>query len=129
MRKLLLRWLCLTLAILIAAMISSAVGLPFRAEVKSAADFFELLLGAAVLAIINATLGKLLKFITAPLNCLTLGLVSLLINAGLLMWVGSMKIGFCVGDFFAALLGSILISAANGVLGGILIRDRERGED
>ncbi len=129
MRKLLLRWLCLTLAILIAAMISSAVGLPFSAEIKTAADFLELLLGAALLAIINATLGRVLKFLTAPLNCLTLGLVSLLINAGLLMWVGSMDIGFKVGSFLAALLGSVLISASNGVLGGILIRDKERGED
>ena len=47
------------------------------------------MLGVAILALLNATLGKILKLLTLPLNCLTLGLFSLVINAIIFMIVAS----------------------------------------
>jgi len=70
-------------------------------------------------------LGRVLKFITAPLNCMTLGIFSLIINAILFAAVGSMKFGFEVTNFMGALAGSILVSICNAVLGGILIKDKD----
>lgn len=83
----------------------------------------QVFIGAAVLALVNGTLGKILKFMTIPFNCLTLGLVSLVINALMLMIVGALGFGFKVDGFLAAFFGSILISALNGVLGGLLLPD------
>lgn len=129
MQKLLLKWLCLTVAVVASAYATSALGQPFSARTDSPSSVLQLFIGAAALALINATLGKLLKFITAPMNCMTLGLMSLVVNALLLWWVGSMGFGFQVGNFLAAFIGSVLISIFNGLLGGILIRDKEKDEE
>jgi putative membrane protein len=81
-----------------------------------------------VLAFVNATLGRILKFFTAPLNCLTLGLMSLVINSLMFWWVGTMGFGFKVDGFVTALVGSVIVSIANGLLGGIFLRE-SKGND
>ncbi len=126
MKKILLRWIVLTVAVVLAAFITQAIGLPFDVETDQIPQLF---IGSAVLALVNATLGRVLRFITAPVNCLTLGIFSLIVNAALLLWVGSMGFGFTLGNFLAAFVGSILISIVSGVLGGILIKDKEKDSD
>lgn len=125
MRKLLLKWVLLTVAVLATGLIVSALGLPFTLKFGSFGDIASLFVGAAVLALVNATLGRLLKFLTAPMNCMTLGLVSLIINALLFWWVGSLGFGFTVGNFLAALAGSVILSLTNGLLGGIFLREKD----
>jgi len=49
--------------------------------------FVTALIFAVVLGIVNATLGVILKILTAPLNWLTLGLVSLVINVLMVLLV------------------------------------------
>ena len=129
MQKILLKWVVLTVAVALAGLITSGLGLNFSVHVKDAGDVIQLFVGTAALAFVNATLGKVLKFIATPVNCLTLGLFSLVINAILLWWVGSLGFSFKVDGFLAAFVGSIMISIANGILGGILIKDKEKGED
>ncbi len=126
MKRILLRWIVLTVAVVLAAFITQAIGLPFDVKTDQIPQLF---IGSAVLALVNATLGRVLRFITAPVNCLTLGIFSLIVNAAMLMWVGSMGFGFTLGNFFAAFVGSILISIVSGVLGGILIKDKEKDSD
>jgi putative membrane protein len=74
-----------------------------------------------VLAVVNATIGLVVRLITAPLNCLTLGLLSFVINALMFLLVGSLNLGsFVVKGFMAALFGSVvmtIISAALSTLG------------
>lgn len=131
MKKLLIRWIVLCVSIIIAAKITGAVtGGKFDVQLEGVADFFKLMVGAAALAFINATLGNLLKLLTLPLNCLTLGLVSLVINAIMLLIVGSIGLGFTVQGFIPALLGSVLISLANSVLGNFVPDDdKSKKED
>lgn len=122
MGRLLLRWLLLAISVVIASIITNLLGLRFIVRIDHANDFLRLLLGVAILALVNATLGKLLKLLTLPLNCLTLGLFSLVINALMLMLVASLNIGFTIGGtplgrFLAAFVGSLLIAFVNGVLG------------
>lgn len=81
-----------------------------------------LLVGVAILSFLNATLGRIVKFLTIPLNCLTLGLFSLVVNAGILLLVASLNFGFSIegppfSRFLAAFVGSLLIAFVNGVLG------------
>lgn len=129
MTRLLARWLLLALSVIAASYLTRALGLGFEAGASSFGEFLVLLIGVAVLALLNATLGPILKLLTLPLTCLTLGLFSLVINAAILLWSASLNLGFTITEtdgfrkFLAALVASLLISAVNGLLGGLLIRD------
>jgi len=125
MRRFLLRWILLAVSVAAAATLTQMLGLAFKARVDSAEGVLQLFLGVAILALLNATLGKILKFLTVPLNCLTLGLVSLVVNALMLWLAAGFHIGFEIdGDvfsqFLAAFVGSLLVSFINGVLGAFL---------
>jgi len=129
MKILLLKWAVMALAVAISAIIASQLNLGLKLLVSTPGDVISLFIGVAILSLVNATLGKVLKFITAPLNCLTLGIFSLIINAILFAAVGSMKFGFEVTNFMGAFVGSIFVSIANGILGGILIKDKDEDYD
>jgi putative membrane protein len=117
MKGLLLRWIVLAISIVVASMLVELV-LPgdFVVKLGTAPDLLVLLLGAAVFAVVNGTLGSMIKLATLPLNCLTLGLVSIIVNAAMLYLVGQLGIGFHIKTFWAALLGSLLLSACLAVL-------------
>jgi putative membrane protein len=128
MKRLLYRWIALVVSIVIAAFVTGRFIEGFSILTDSVVDFLGIFLGAAALAIVNATLGKLLKVLTLPLNCLTLGLFSLVVNAAMLYLVGQFQLGFYVQNFWAALVGSVLISVINALL-GMLIPDDEKEKD
>ena len=130
MGRLLLRWILLAFSVFAASMVSQAVGLGFKVNYKEASDLVPLMIGVAVLALLNATLGKILKVLTLPLSCLTLGLFSLVVNAAVLMLAASLKLGFEITDtgakaFLAALIASVIIAFVNGVLGVFLPDDKD----
>mgnify|MGYP001773360659 CR=1 FL=1 len=101
MRGLLIRWLMLTVAILLAAYLlpGITVGGPFSA-------FFA----AAALGILNALFRPILLLVTLPLNILTLGLFTFVINALMLMMASGVIGGLQVRGFWWAVLGSLIIS-------------------
>lgn len=121
MTHLLLRWILLSLSVVMASYLTQLFGLKFTVDVSSAAQVFKLFLGVAAWAFLNATLGNILRLLTVPLNCLTFGLVSLVINACMLWIVASQNFGFRIegewaSQFMAALIASVLISAISGLL-------------
>ena len=88
------------------------------------------LLAIAVLSLLNATIGRLIKFLTLPLSCITLGLFSLVINAAILMAAASLKLGFQITQngfkaFVAAFVASLMIAFISGVLGVFLPDDKD----
>ncbi|MER3466731.1 MAG: hypothetical protein C4340_06430, partial [Armatimonadota bacterium] len=87
-----------------------------------------LFIGVAVLGLVNSTIGRIAKMVTLPLACLTFGLAWVLINALLFWWVGTFGLGFKVGDFGAALVGSVLMSVVGGALRGLAAPERGRGD-
>lgn len=126
MRRLLLRWVFFAVALVVAAKLTGLVVEGFNViEIKGINDALMVLLGAGVLGLINATLGKILKFLTLPLNCLTLGLFSFVVNAAMLYLAGSLQIGFEVTGILAALVGSVALAIVNGLL-GTLIPDEDK---
>lgn len=72
--------------------------------------FFGALIVSIVLGLINALVKPVIYFISIPINVLTLGLFSFVINALLLMLAGAITPGFSVEGFLSALVGSILLS-------------------
>lgn len=79
------------------------------------------LLGVAVVfGVVNAVIRPILKLLTCPLVVLTLGLFVFILNA-LMLWLTSelalaLGIGFDVTDFWAALLGAIIVGLVSTVL-------------
>lgn len=129
MKKLFLRWIILTVAVVFASFATGLLGFKLVVDTGSLSGWINVFLGAAVFALVNATLGRVLKFFTAPLNCLTLGIMSLVINSLMFWWVGTMGFGFKVDGFPTALVGSIFLSIANGLLGGIFLREGKGNDE
>ena len=79
-------------------------------------DFTSALVVALVLGIINALLKPILLILTLPINILTLGLFTFILNALLILLVSNIVAGFKVDGFFAALIFAIVLSIANTVV-------------
>jgi len=118
MKGLLLRWLILTVAILSAAYLLDGM------EVRG---FTSAFFAAAVLGILNAVLRPVLIILTLPLNILSLGLFTFVINAFLLKMASGVIPGLEVHGFWPALFGSLIISLVSWLLSS-LINDRGRVE-
>ncbi len=130
MKRLVLRWILLAFSVIAASLVSQALGLGFNVSVHDFSSFLTLLIGVIILSFLNATLGPIIKLVTLPLSCITLGLFSLVINAIVLWVAASFKIGFTITGtglqaFEAAFVASILISFINGVLGVFLPDDKD----
>ncbi len=70
--------------------------------------FFTALVTAFVMGLINAVIRPVLLVLSLPINILTLGLFTLVINA-LMFWLASALVpGFQVAGFGAALIGAIV---------------------
>ena len=128
MKNLLIRWILLVISIIAASFLTNMVIKDGITVETTAQGIMTLFLGSAFLAIVNATLGKFLKFISLPISCLTLGLFALVINATLFWAVGSLGMGYKVNGFLAALVGSILVSAISAVL-GVFVSDEKKEKD
>jgi len=111
MKGLLIRWVILTLAILAAGYLIEGI------EVKG---FWSAFLAAAILGVLNAFFRPVLIILTLPVNILTLGLFTFVINAVLMMMVAGVVGGFEVHGFWAALLGSLVISVASWLLNSFI---------
>lgn len=98
-----IHWIVSALAILVAAYLIPGVEVTFVGA----------LVAAIVLALINIFIKPLVVLLTLPINVLTLGLFSLVINALLVMLASMVVPGFSVDGFLAALLFSILLSLIN----------------
>ncbi|MBI2304916.1 MAG: phage holin family protein [Chloroflexi bacterium] len=105
--SLLFRWLFSALAITAAAYLLPGV------HVQS---FVTALVVALVLGIINVILKPVLLILTLPINILTLGLFTLVINAVLIMFTTVIVSGFSVDSFWWALIFGLLLSIFNSFL-------------
>lgn len=65
---------------------------------------------AILLGLFNIFIKPVLFILTLPINLITLGLFTLIINGFLLWSVGHMVTGFEVSGFFVSVLGSVIIS-------------------
>ncbi len=109
-----LRWLLNILAIVLTAVIIPAFNLTLWAAV----------VGSVFLGVINAIIRPLLILLTLPLNLLTLGLFTFVIN-GFMLWVTAITIrGFDIDGFGWAIVSSIVISIISFVI-SFIVKDKE----
>ena len=90
-------------------------------EVKG---FGAALMATIVIAIVNATIGWLLKILLFPITFLTLGLFLLVINAFLLKLAAVFTPGFRVRGFLSAVIGSVALTILTLVLRHVVFTDR-----
>jgi putative membrane protein len=81
------------------------------------AGFGTAVVAALIMGLVNFFLRPILTLMTLPLNFLTLGLFSFVINALLFALVAGLVPGFEVNNFLSALGGSILLAIMTSVLG------------
>jgi len=100
---LILRWLLNSLLLMVIPYIVPWSGI----KVDS---FWIALAAALVLGLLNVLLRPLLLILTLPINILTLGILTLFINA-LVFWLTSQLVhGFFVPDYWAAFWGALVYS-------------------
>ena len=95
------------------------------------------IIAAGILSIVNAVIRPVVLILTLPINLLSLGLFTLVINAAMLMLVAAMVPGFVIESFSAAFFGAIIISLiswlANIFVGGdgkvVFIKRVSKGDD
>lgn len=75
------------------------------------------LVAAIVLGLVNAVVRPLMLVLTIPLTVLTFGLFLFVINALMLWLAAAMVPGVRVSGFGAALLGSLLLTLFNVMIG------------
>jgi putative membrane protein len=116
MKTFLLRWLTNTLAL--AATVQLLPGLNVR-------GWHAYWLSALVLGLLNAFVRPVLLFLTLPLNILTLGLFTILLNAAIFFSVGYIIPPFVIRNYSWAILGSLLFSAFTTLLSWVFHERRE----
>jgi putative membrane protein len=117
-KGLIIRWLILTAAIMVTSYFMEGIHV---------SGFFSAFFAAAILGILNAFFRPILIILTLPINILTLGLFTFVINAILLMMVSGVISGFEVKGFWSALFGSLFISIVSWLLSSF-INDQGRVE-
>ncbi|MDP1707172.1 MAG: phage holin family protein [bacterium] len=103
--KLFLHWLIAALAIGIAAYIVPNVSV----------TLIGALIAAVVLGAFNYFLRPILIILTLPINIVTLGLFSLVINALLVLLAAMIVPGFGISGFWTAFLFALVLSIVNWV--------------
>ena len=111
MKGIFIRWLILTAAIMFASYVLDGI------QVKG---FFAAFFAAAILGILNAFFRPILLILTLPINILSLGLFTFIINAMLLKMASGVISGFEVYGFWSAVFGSLLISVVSWALSSFI---------
>lgn len=122
--KLLIRWAITAFALFVAAWLVPGIYVDGGGWIVYAAM-------AVILGLVNAIVRPILTLLTCPLIVLTLGLFTLVIN-GLTLWLSSLiavrwfNLDFRVESFWAALLGSVIVSIVSVVLSVFVKDDDEK---
>ena len=131
MIDLLVKILINAIAVVVAVLVVPQITFPAAHELlKLQGNWWQVLVVALILAVINTYVKPILKALSFPITLLTMGLFAFILNAILLLLVAfiahAVKIDFTIGgfppgftadSFVGALLGSIVISIVSVVLG------------
>jgi putative membrane protein len=113
--RILIRWLVTAIAVAAAILLVPGI------NVVGSNAMFTVVVVAAVLGFVNAIIRPILKFLSCGLIIATLGLFTLVINAGTLMIAGTWSnslfhTGFTIDGFWPAFWGGIVISIVSFLL-------------
>lgn len=126
--QLLLRWAISAAALYATVWILAVFG---QAQLD-AAYWYSWFIAVIIMALVNALIRPIARLLTAPLNCLTFGILGVIINAAMFWLIAVIADGIGTPVFqvkpLGALIGSILVGAIGGILSKLIIREREDDE-
>ena len=99
--KLILKLLITALALLGVAYLLPGIGVT---------SFYIALIVAVILGVLNLIVKPILVLLTLPINILTLGLFTWVINGFLFWFVATFVDGFSVNGLWTAILGALIVS-------------------
>ncbi|MFA5360344.1 MAG: phage holin family protein [Patescibacteria group bacterium] len=108
---LVIKWLIMVLAIAVSSYLVPGVAI---------AGFWSALWLALFLGIINVLVKPILILVTLPINILTLGLFTFVINALMILLAASVIKGFSVSGFWVAMLFSIVLSIVSYLINALI---------
>ncbi|HEX8228404.1 MAG TPA: phage holin family protein [Chloroflexia bacterium] len=114
MRTLLVRWAVIVIAVFLIAWGLPRLGLMTEPIIRYD-DWVTLAIFAAVLALLNTFIRPIVGLLALPINCLTFGLFSIIINAAMFALADALVEGFHVADFWAALIGAVAVSVVGAL--------------
>jgi putative membrane protein len=104
---------------------ASLLALPYLIDAVSVSGFGAALLVALVLGLLNTLIRPVLLVLTLPINLLTLGLFTFVIN-GLMFWMAdAMFDGFEIASFGWAIVAAILYSLISWAVSSLLLGRRD----
>ena len=102
-----LRWLGNAVGLLVVAALLPGIQLHGAVAV---------IVAALVFGVVNAIIRPLLLLVPLPLNLVTLGLFTFVINALMLELTAAVVPGFAVHGFLTAVVASLLLSVISGII-------------
>src|SRR5262245_37030568 len=118
--SLIVRLLINALALLAAAWLVPGIHLSAARGSATTHDWLTLVIVALIFGVVNAIIRPIVLLLTLPLNILTLGLFTFVVNALMLLltsWIATgMELGFRVDGFWPALVGALIISVVSFLL-------------
>lgn len=115
--SIIIRWVINALALMLVAYILPNIELE---------GFYIALVTALIMGLINAFIRPFLLLITLPINIITLGLFTFVLNALLFWFVASFIEGFYVSGFWAAFFGALIFSIISSLATQLVIGRREK---
>ncbi len=126
--QILLRWAATTAALYITVWILHALDL---AEFGTG-PWYAWFVAVIIMALVNALIRPIARLLTAPLNCLTFGIIGVLINAVMFWLVPEIAKGLGMPIFSVSPLGALAGSILVGLLGAVLsklVKSRDDKDD
>lgn len=87
--------------------------------------FYFALIAALIIGLINAVIRPVILLLTLPINMLTLGLFTFVVNAFILWFVSTFVQGFNISGFLPALVAAIVLWAVSTIT-NFLIKTAKR---
>lgn len=105
--KIILRWLIISVAVWLTTQFVSGINIE---------PVWTALIVGACLTLFNMFIKPIIKILTLPINIITLGLFSLIINGVVFWFLGSFIEGFIVDSFYSGFIGALIASVINWLL-------------
>jgi putative membrane protein len=118
LKKVLIRWAVLTVAVGAAAAIVPGVDIH--------GGFLTLLWVALLFGLVNAIIGPFLRLLALPFTLITLGVFALVVNGILVAITAGLSSKFDVGGFFSAFVAALVISLVSTLLNRVTTKQRRQ---
>lgn len=104
MKKFFARWIVLTLSLILTSKLMGSVQID---------GFVTAFVAAGIFGVVNTVLKPVIMLFTLPLNILTMGLFTLVINGSMFSLAAFFVSGFYVSGFWGAVIGAVILSVVN----------------